>query len=800
MTCNKLCFHCGLEINPLINYSLLINNEVNFFCCKGCFAVTNFIIDNNFGDYYSHRTGFNKTIDLESSDKNYIYDDTVYQSKFLKKKDDFEYVVLALDGITCAACTWLIEYHVKKINGVKNIFVNLGTSRAHITFNLNAVRLSFLINEINKLGYKAYPYSYKKVENLNNIEYKKSLKKLIVAGLGMSQVMMLSASLYVGEGKDLHYIYWNFIRWINFIITTPVIFYSSYDIFFSAFNNLKSRFFGMDFTVSLSLVLAYFASILNLLNKVGDVYFDSICMFVFFLLVGRFLEMRARHHSNNIIYSLQELTSGSSNIVLNGEVKPVLTENICVNDVLLVKIGETIPVDAEIIDGFSYVDESMLTGESIPIYKSNGDYLVGGSINLSNSIIIKAIKKSCDSTINSIINLLEETFNSKPKFFVLSDYIANFFILCVIFLTILASFLWFVFSDVNILNIALSMLVITCPCALSLAVPVALTSSMNFFIKNGFLITKNNVLEVMNNITDVVFDKTGTLTLNKFVLEKVKLNTALSLDFVISIAKLLEKNSNHPIASAFNKINFCSDQNFLITFAKNYDGMGVEGVINNVTYRLGKPDFIKNWVNNYVDLDYTGVYVVLANKSLILAWFKMSNPVRKNVDKCVLDLKKNNIKLHILSGDTFYNVACVSQKTGINIFKSNVSFNDKVEYIKQIQTNGGVVMMIGDGVNDALALNSSNISVSMGSGIDLAKISSDAILLNNDLLVLSKVFNHCKKLKIIIKQNIFWAICYNISGLFLASFNLISPYYAALGMSVSSLFVVLNSLRLSKYE
>lgn len=793
---NKICFHCGLEINIANNYSLMINDEIRFMCCNGCLAVSKFIVDNNFGDYYSHRVGFNKTIDSEAFDENIIYDDELYQKKFLKKKGMLEYIVLALDGVTCAACTWLIEHHLNCINGVENVFVNLATSRAHITFDLTLVRLSVLVTEISKLGYKAYPYSYKKVENLHKLEYRKELKKLVVAGLGMSQVMMLSASLYVGEGKDLHYVYWNFIRWVNFLITTPVLIFSAWNIFFSAFNSLKSKNFGMDFTVSLSIILAYFASVFNLFDKSGDVYFDSICMFIFFLLVGRFLEMRARHHSNNIVYSLQELTSGSANLFINGNIKNILIENVCIDDILLVKSGETVPVDSEIIDGFSYFDESMLTGESIPIYKNIGDYLVGGSVNLSNVVFVKAVKKSNDSTISIIINLLDNAFSSKPKITILTDVVANFFILGVLFCTLFVSLLWFFLADVNIFNIILSMLVITCPCALSLAVPVALTSSMNFLIKNGFLITRNNALEVINNITDVVFDKTGTLTLNKFVLEKIRLNSNVNLNFVFSIANLLEKESNHPIANAFSNPDFISSDDLFLEVLKNYPGMGVEGKINNVFYRLGKPDFIKNWVKNYVDIDYNGVHVVLANSNSVLAWFKLSNPIRQHAIFCVSDLKKNNIRSHILSGDSFYNVFNVYKKTEADFFKHNASFEDKLKYIHSLQSGGSVVMMIGDGVNDAPSLNLSNISVSMGSGVDLAKINSDAILLNNDLLVISKVIKHCKKLKSIINQNVFWAIFYNISGLFLASLNLISPYYAALGMSFSSLLVVLNSLRL----
>ena len=343
------------------------------------------------------------------------------------------------------------------------------------------------------------------------------------------------------------------------------------------------------------------------------------------------------------------------------------------------------------------------------------------------------------------------------------------------------------------------MLVVACPCALSLATPVAITSSINALAKKGFLVTKEHVLEYLNLVTDVIFDKTGTLTVNNFFIDSVKLNKKLNIKDIFSIALSLEENSKHPISKAFvlSKIS-----RYKILYEKknikNFINQGIEGELNGVFYRLGKPDFIKNWTKNYVEFDFlkNGICIILADKDNVLAWFNLINPLRRNLKKCVNGLKLLKINLHILSGDSSKNVDYIADLLDIKNKNKNISTKEKMIYIQNLNKNNSIVMMVGDGINDTLALNSSHISVSMGSAVDLAKINSDSILLNNNLMNILYSIKHGKKSKDIIRQNIIWAVFYNISGLCLAGFNLLTPYYAAIGMSSSSLVVVFNSLRL----
>ncbi|HIH2762629.1 MAG TPA: heavy metal translocating P-type ATPase [Candidatus Azoamicus sp. MARI] len=789
------CFHCGLIINDKDNYIIKINEENKKMCCTGCLAVAKFILDNGFHDYYRNRNTYGNKIDETFLKNNFdIYDEVKTLNKFSKKKKNLNTIILSIEGITCSACTWLIERYINKINGIESISINLVTSKANLTWNEKKINLSTLLNNFLKIGYKAYPYNLKQEEIKNKNEFKKELKKIIVSGLAMMQIMMLSASLYVGEIKDMHYLYWIFIRWSCFIISFPTMIYSGKDIFYSSYRSIKNKSLGMDFTICLSLIIAFIASINNLIKNEGEIYFDSICMFIFFLLLGRFLEMKARHHSSDIIYSLQNLNENTSIKIENNITTNILIEDIKIGDNLIIKQGCIIPVDGKIINGETNINESMLTGESNPVYKKVNNNVIGGTTNIENTIIIQATQTYTYSTINIIITMLEQLSSVRPKINIFVDKIANYFIFFVLCITTLVAIIWISLGENNIFNIILSMLVITCPCALSLATPIAMTNSTNSLIKIGFLITKDHTINTLNKITDVIFDKTGTLTHNYFTLKKLKINKKTNIKHVLSIVYNLEKKSNHPIAKAFIKFKYLIDNDKHYNI-KNYIGLGIEGQIEKKIYRFGKYDFIKNWTKKKIKTD-KNFPLILADKDDILAYFNLENPMRQNTKKLINIIKQMNLDTHILSGDPSEDVEKIANYLNITNINKNISVKGKVKYIDDLIIKQKIILMIGDGINDAPALNTAHVSIAMGSGADLTKINSDAILLNNNLLNIYKAIKNSKKTTNIIKQNIIWAIIYNFIGLTIASLNIITPYYAAIGMSSSSLIVVLNSFRL----
>lgn len=799
----KNCFHCNSLIYNNDDYCIIINGITRYMCCPGCLAVAKFIIDAGFADYYSYRNSYNLTVNEKFIENEYINETFFFKKNENIKNLSYNSITIAIDGITCSACTWLIERHLRSINGIYNVYVNLSTCRANISYDSKTVKLNFIINEFKKIGYLAYPYTAKKQEEIHKNEYRREIKKLIISAIGMSQVMMLSVALYIGEAMDMHKNYWIFIRWMCFFFTFPVLVFSAKTIFLNAYKNIIYKNFSMDITISLSLIIAFLMSIWNVLLNFGDIYFDSICMFIFFLQLSRFLELRARHYSNDIILGLQNfITSGvtlkKKNILIKTQI-----DNVKISDVMIIKSGEIIPLDGEIIDGCSYINESMITGEPVPICKIKGDYVVGGTLNLDNTILVKTLKTKGSSTIDVIIKLLEKSQSTKPKYNVLADFISGYFVVTVIILTFTASIIWTKIGNENLLNIILCMLVIACPCALSLATPIALTSSINILAKKGFLITKEHVLENLNSITDIIFDKTGTLTVNNFIINKIKLNKKNNITDVIRIALTLEEQSNHPIAKAFLIFKKNNIKNKIIkSNIKNFLSEGIEGKINDVYYRIGNEIFIKNWTKNYKKISFNnfGINIILADKNNIIAWFNLINPMRNNLKECIQNLKKINLNLHILSGDGSNEVDYIADELNIENKNKNFSSKQKLDYIKNLQKNGSKILMIGDGINDTLALNNSQISVAMGNAADLTKINSDVILLNNDLMNIYISIIQGKKNNIIIKQNIFWSILYNITGLTCASLNLLTPYYAAIGMSLSSLIVVFNSLRLKKYK
>lgn len=797
------CFHCGLDINVKENYILKIDKDSYNMCCQGCLLVAEFIIENGFKDFYKNRNNYGNKIDENFLKNNFkIYDKSKIKKKFLHKEDkNLVSTTLLIDGITCSACTWLIERYIRLIEGIDAISINLLTSKAKITFNDSKINLSDILNSFIKIGYKAYPYNLKEQEKKNKTEFKNEIKKIIVSGLGAMQIMMLSASLYIGETKDMNYLYWIFIRWICFIISFPVMIYSGRSIFYSSIRSIKNKSLGMDFTISLSLILAFIASFMNLIMNKGEIYFDSVCMFIFFLLIGRFLETRARHQASDIIYSLQNISENTTTKIEKNNQSEITIDDIKIGDKLLIKPGSIIPVDGIIIEGESCIDESMLTGESSPIHKKINNEVIGGTSNIENILIIQATQTYSHSNISLIIKMLEKATSIRPKINIIADKIANYFILLVLLLTTITAIIWMIIGKNDIFNIILSMLIITCPCALSLATPIAITSSTNALIKIGVLITKENTINSLNKITDVVFDKTGTLTNNYFNLKKIKINKNINIKNIINIAYNLEKKYNHPISKAFlnlnKKINNYSNEECK---TKNYIGLGIEGKIKNKVYRIGKYDFIKNWCKNKINHNDDRFQIILADENNILAYFELENKIRNNAEKVIKFIKNKKLNIHILSGDSSKEVNKVANKLGINNKIKNTSVKGKVNYIKKLIDNKKVVLMIGDGINDTPALNAAHISIAMGSGADLAKINADAILLNNNLINICKTLDQSEKTKKIIKQNIIWSVLYNFIGLFIASLNIITPYYAAIGMSSSSLIVILNSLRLKQIK
>ncbi|MCF6190064.1 MAG: heavy metal translocating P-type ATPase [Cocleimonas sp.] len=806
------CFHCGLPVPKGTSYSVQINKEEQPMCCIGCQSVAQVIVDNGLTDFYNHRTTKStKPSDLIPAELQ-IYDNEALQESFVSIPNDAQdgsirEASLILEGIVCAACVWLNERNVKQLEGVIDFRVNYSTHRASLKWDNSKIKLSDVLKAIADTGYNAHPFDPGRLDTLHQKEKSAALRRIALAGIGMMQVMMPAIAIYLGENSDMTDSMLHFLRWISLIITTPVVLYSSRVFFTSAWRDLKRGVFGMDVPVSLAIGSAYIASVWATLTNSGEVYFDSVVMFTFFLLLGRFLEMGARHKAGQVADALvrllpQTATRLEKDAKGNDTQNVIAASELALGDRVLIKPGETIPADGSVIEGTSSANESVLTGESMPRPKTVGDALIGGSVNVESPLTMQIDKLGDSTLLSSIIRLLDRAQSEKPNLAKFADRSAGLFVLLLLGIAVAVFATWWFIDPSRAFWVALSVLVITCPCALSLATPAALTAATGNLTEQGVLATRGHALETLAKITHVIFDKTGTLTYGRLKVIKTQvLSDDLSKKQCNALASGLEASSEHPIAQAIQQLS-SKPQNFVQLSSES--GRGVEGKLNNKTYRIGTQSYVAELVgeNNLKQAKSettsleTAVY--LGTKKQWLATFDLQDEIRKEAKQSIDKLKSMGIKVSLLSGDNPQAVKAVSQALGIENASAELLPADKLAQVQQYQSQGEVVAMIGDGVNDAPVLAAADVSIAMGSGSQLAQASADMILLSENLSQLPSSIQLSKRMQSIIRQNFGWAIVYNFIAIPLAAMGWVLPWMAAIGMSMSSLVVVLNALRLKK--
>ena len=796
------CYHCGLSIPPGAKYQTIINGEPKAMCCPGCQAVAQTIVDSGLDNYYKHRTESAAAPEVNAKElpENLLlelglYDDENVQSSFVTSNDEESESILVIEGITCAACVWLLENHIKNIPGVTKVSVNLTNHRARITWLRAECKLSHLLAEIYRIGYQAHPYHPDKEEQLLEQEKKRATRRLGVAGIGMMQTMMLAVALYGGALQGIDDQYVTFIRWASMVIATPVIFYSARPFIIAAIRDIKTRHLTMDVPVSIAIYGAYLASVWATVTDSGEVYFDSVTMFTFFLLIGRFLEMQARHRTGRAGNALLNLIPASATKLIDGEEQLVPAGDLKVGDVVLIKPGHTIPADGIIVSGSSSVDESALTGEYLPIRKETEAQVVGGTINVENPITVEITQVGQETQLSAIVRLLERAQEDKPKAAQIADKVASYFVAAVLLTATGVGLGWWVVDPANAFWITLSVLVVTCPCALSLATPTALTAATGTLRQNGLLITRGHVLESLATASHVVFDKTGTLTEGNLSLQEVVPLTDIEAEQCIKIAAALEQHSEHPIARAFTELS----QELLATDINNKVGQGISGLIDGSAFRIGKPEFAAEICGNTAPTlpATSGQWLLLCSDTNPIAWFRLNDQIRREAKEAIGYLKQLGLKCEMLTGDNSSAVTEVANALGIDTTISGVSPSEKLEHVRQLQEQGAQVIMVGDGINDIPVLAGAQTSIAMGSATDLAKTNADGVLISHDLLRLVDGITLARKTRIIIRENLGWSLCYNLLALPLAALGFIAPYMAALGMSASSLVVVGNAMRLN---
>lgn len=796
------CYHCGLTIPPGSNFSTVIDGQPQSMCCPGCQAVAQTIVDSGLDNYYKHRTEPAYSPDINSKELPQelllelgLYDEEQVQANFVTHREDSAEALLVIEGITCAACVWLLENHIKNLPGISKVHVNLTNHRARISWHTDEAKLSTILAEIYRIGYQAHPFTPDKEEQLLEQEHKRATRRLGVSGIGMMQTMMIAVALYGGALQGIDDKYVTFMRWASMVIATPVILYAARPFLTAALRDIRTRHLTMDVPVSIAIYGAYFASVWATLNNSGEVYFDSVTMFTFFLLVGRFLEMQARHRTGRAGNALLNLLPASATKLVDGEERLIPAQELVAGDHVLIKPGHTIPADGIIIAGSSSVDESALTGEYLPIRKNSEDSVVGGTINVENPLTIEITNVGHDTQLSAIVRLLERAQEDKPKAAQIADKVASYFVAGVLITACLVGFGWWAVDPANAFWITLSVLVVTCPCALSLATPTALTAATGTLRQNGLLITRGHVLESLASATHIVFDKTGTLTEGNLSLQETLTLSGQHSDEALALAAALERHSEHPIARAF-------DPFFGAYQADNLQaelGQGIQGQINGKRYRIGKPEYAAQLMSATTPPlpQVSGQWLLLCDEEQAIAWFRLNDQLRREAQQAIKLLQSLGLTCEMLTGDSSSAVDEVAAALNIANTASGVSPAEKLDHVNRLKEQGAQVIMVGDGINDIPVLAGAQTSIAMGTATDLAKTNADGVLISHDLLRLVDGILLARKTKRVIRQNLAWSLCYNLSALPLAAFGFIAPYMAALGMSASSLVVVGNAMRLN---
>ncbi|GLH44667.1 copper-translocating P-type ATPase [Pseudomonas atacamensis] len=798
MTSPTPCYHCALPVPSGSRFTAVVLGQAREFCCPGCQAVAEAIVAGGLDSYYQHRSEASanpEALPVQLTDELALYDRADVQQPFVRHEGDLAETTLLMEGISCAACGWLIEKHLRTLPAVAEARLNLSNHRLHVRWADAQLPLSQILAELRHIGYAAHPYQSDRASEQLASENRLALRQLGVAGLLWFQAMMATMATWPEFNIDLSPELHTILRWVALFLTTPIVFYSCAPFFKGAMRDSRTRHLTMDVSVSLAIGSAYIAGIWTSITGVGELYFDAVGMFALFLLAGRYLERRARERTAAATAQLVNLLPASClRLDSDGQSERILLSELRVGERILVQPGSILPADGKIIDGQSSIDESLLTGEYLPQPRTLGDAVTAGTLNVEGALTVQVQALGQDTRLSAIVRLLDRAQAEKPRLAEIADRAAQWFLLLSLIAAAVIGVLWWQLDSSRAFWIVLAMLVATCPCALSLATPTALTAATGTLHKLGLLLTRGHVLEGLNQIDTVIFDKTGTLTEGRLVLRSIRPLGALDSEQCLSLAAALENRSEHPIARAFGRAPLAAED------VHSTPGLGLEGVVGEQRLRIGQAEFACALSGAALPSmpDEAGQWLLLADTHGPLAWLVLDDRLRDDAPALLAACKARGWRTLLLSGDSSPMVASVAAELGIDEARGGLRPDDKLQVLQQLHKEGRKVLMLGDGVNDVPVLAAADISVAMGSATDLAKTSADAVLLSNRLDALVQAFTLARRTRRVIIENLLWAALYNGLMLPFAALGWITPVWAAVGMSISSLTVVLNALRLTR--
>ena len=791
------CFHCHEPVPAGTDFHCEVLTETQVFCCAGCQAVAETIVAQGLSDYYKFRSkaaSKANAIPAELQAQLTSYDSAEVLQDLTQQVGDAQRIELSINGMSCAACAWLIERKLQQNSAVQRVSVNSGTARCELVWDAKTAPLSQILSQISELGYQGSPFVADLEEQNFQQELNAYLKRLAVSGIMTMQVMMLAFGLYFGEFSGIEAQYEGYLRWVSLLLTLPVMAYAALPFSSSAWRALKARQLNMDVPITLALYYTFIASLYATVFDTGEVYFESVCMFVFLLQLGKFFEFRARKQARDATSNLLKVMPVSATLWDGEQGIATSARRLQSGDHILVKAGETIPADGLVESGISSADESMLTGEYKAVSKQAGDLVLAGSMNHDGILVVQVRSALTESRLGQIIALQQQTLHQKPAILEKTDRIARFFVQRLLVIATVTFFAWYFWIDADrAFWVTLSVLVATCPCALSLATPTAVTCALAQLNRKGILIKNQHVLDVLPKLSKIFFDKTGTLTQGRFSLTELQIFTPLyDKAQLLNLMANLEQQSEHPIARAFSPF---FQQALPLENVSLSVGAGLSGVYQRQKLRIGRPDFCGL---DPQDPRLAGAQVCLSINGELAATVQLADQLRPEVSMLIPALLQRQLKLAILTGDASAAAPAVATQLGINELWQGCSPEQKVSAIQQSVQTGETVLMVGDGINDSPCFHAAHVSVALDSGTELSKNQADVVLLHNDLQQLQTLIDGARQAHRVVRQNLWWAAGYNLVIIPLAVCGFVSPYVAVIGMSCSSLLVVSNSLRLLK--
>ncbi|HTS23602.1 MAG TPA: heavy metal translocating P-type ATPase metal-binding domain-containing protein [Casimicrobiaceae bacterium] len=789
------CWHCG-EPLPADPPRALVAGVAHPVCCQGCRAVAEWIDELGLADYYRLRraSALRAPDRVDTASTARAVERPELARHFVRTLGDGRSEALVLvEGLRCAACCWLIERTLGRLPGVAEVGMNAQARRARILYDGTVVSLAGIVEAFARIGYRALPLDRAALDDARGRETRDAQKRLAVAGFGAMQAMMYASALWFGAFDGVDVATRDLFRWLTLLAATPVVLYSAAPFFAGARRLLAARRLGMDVPVALAVALIYASSVVEVAAGGPDVWFESVSMFVFFLCVGRYLEMRARHRAGELSDALARLTPAfADRLEADGSLRRVAALELLAGDRVVVADGGAVPADGDLESAQCRVDEALLCGESVPLTRRRGESLYAGSVVVGAPATLRVTRVGADTVVAGIVALTARAMSSRPRLAREGERAAAAFVARVLVLAAAAAIGWAIVDIDRAFAATVAVLVVACPCAFALAAPAAVTRALAVLTGRGVLVVRPDALEDLASVTHLLFDKTGTLTEPSIAQERTVALRHVDRDGALALAAALARGSRHPLARAFAAAAPAALP--AVAARESVAGCGVAGAIGGRRYRLGRAGYALGRNDGPADLDDA---IVLADDEGAIAAFHVDERIRPGARAAVDALGREGIRVGIASGDAKAKVSSVAASLGIADWAARESPADKLAWVESLRAAGARVAVVADGVNDAPMLAGADVAVAVGSAADAAQAASD-IVVTGELGALADARALAREMLSILRQNRRWALGYNLAAVPLAALGFVPPWLAAIGMSASSLFVVLNALRIGR--